>query len=61
MAGNMSAAAELMHLAGHSSPTVAMRYQHATMERDRAIAERMAKARRAAVSEAEDLAPVASI
>jgi hypothetical protein len=26
---------------GHSPPTAALRYQHATEERDRAIAERM--------------------
>lgn len=40
--------AELMHLAGHSSPTVAIRYQHSTLERDRAIAERLGARRRAA-------------
>jgi len=33
--------AELMHRLGHRTPTVAMRYQHATTERDRAIAERL--------------------
>ena len=31
--------AELMHRAGHSSPTVAMRYQHATQDRDKALAD----------------------
>lgn len=44
--------AELMHLAGHTTPTVAMRYQHATVERDRAIADRLAQMRRAAAEDA---------
>jgi integrase len=30
--------AELMHRAGHASPAAALRYQHATKERDRALA-----------------------
>ena len=29
--------AELMRRAGHASPNAAMRYQHATLERDRAL------------------------
>ena len=33
--------AELMQRLGHRTPTVAMRYQHATLERDQAIAERL--------------------
>lgn len=33
--------AETMHRLGHSTTGAAMRYQHATMDRDRAIAERM--------------------
>jgi Phage integrase family len=32
---------ELMARLGHSSPATALRYQHATAERDRAIADRM--------------------
>lgn len=32
---------ELMHRLGHTDPAVAMRYQHATAERDRAIADRL--------------------
>jgi len=32
---------ELMARMGHSSPAAALRYQHATRERDRAIADRM--------------------
>jgi len=44
--------AELMHLAGHSTATVAMRYQHATVERDRAIADRLAQVRRTASGDA---------
>jgi integrase len=34
--------AELMHRAGHSSPAAALRYQHATQDRDRAIADALA-------------------
>lgn len=33
---------ELMHRAGHKSPTAALRYQHATRERDRALAAALA-------------------
>ena len=33
--------AELMHRAGHKSPVAALRYQHASQERDRAIAQRL--------------------
>lgn len=33
---------ELMEIAGHSSPDIAMRYQHSTGTRQRAIADRMA-------------------
>lgn len=33
---------ELMDIAGHRSPDIAMRYQHSTGERQRAIADRMA-------------------
>jgi hypothetical protein len=35
--------AELMHRAGHASPHAATLYQHATRDRDHAIAEAMAK------------------
>lgn len=41
--------AELMHRLGHRTPTVAMRYQHATAERDQAIADRLGALRRAAL------------
>ncbi len=34
--------AELMHRAGHKSATAAMRYQHATADRDRALADALA-------------------
>jgi integrase len=34
--------AELMNRAGHASPDVALRYQHATAQRDRALADAMA-------------------
>ena len=33
--------AELMHRLGHTTPAAAMRYQHASAERDRQIAHRM--------------------
>jgi len=35
--------AELMARMGHASPVAALRYQHATEERDRAIAEALSK------------------
>ena len=53
--------AETMHLTGHSSPTIAMRYQHTTMDQDKAIADRMGVAHRAAIATTEDLPNVASI
>jgi integrase len=34
--------AELMHRAGHASPAAALRYQHATVERDRVLAKALA-------------------
>jgi integrase len=40
--------AELQHLAGHTTPAVAMRYQHATIERDRANADKLDTLMRAA-------------
>jgi integrase len=38
---------ELMSRLGHTTPTVALRYQHATLERDRAIADRLGALMRA--------------
>jgi integrase len=35
--------AELMHRAGHASPNAALRYQHATKDRDRVLAEALAE------------------
>ncbi len=35
--------AELMHRAGHSSPAAALRYQHATRERDKVLAQALAE------------------
>ncbi len=35
--------AELMKRGGHASPTAALRYQHATMDRDRALANALAE------------------
>jgi hypothetical protein len=56
--------AELMFRAGHKSFASAMRYQHASADRDRMIAERMAeaaKSARVASTEAEALADVVSL
>jgi hypothetical protein len=36
-----ASAAEIMRRGGHASPTVAMRYQHATADRDRMLADRL--------------------
>ena len=40
---------------GHRTPTVAMRYQHATAERDQAIASRLGPLMRVAVTEEQPL------
>lgn len=57
MAQEGATAAELMHRGGHSSLEMALRYQHATVERDRALAARMSrrvrKARKRARRDAE--------
>jgi integrase len=54
--------AELMHMAGHKTHASAMRYQHASAERDRMIADRMNTARRKARDEkTEALADVVSL
>jgi integrase len=44
---------ELMARLGHTTPTVAMRYQHATAERDQAIADRLGALMRAVEVEPE--------
>jgi len=42
MAGEEGASlAELMHRLGHSTPAMAMRYQHSRLERDRALGQRL--------------------
>ena len=42
MAGEEGASmAELMHRLGHSTPSMAMRYQHSRLERDRALSDRL--------------------
>jgi hypothetical protein len=43
--------AELMRRAGHASQTAAMRYQHATDDRDRALAHALAELAGQAVGE----------
>lgn len=40
-AGTGATTAELMHRAGHASPDAALRYQHATLERDRTLATKL--------------------
>ncbi len=42
---------EIMERLGHSTPTVALRYQHATAERDQAIAQRLGALMRTAATE----------
>ena len=49
---------ELMVRLGHTTPTVAMRYQHATQERDRAIADKLGALMRAAAPEEPSAAVV---
>ena len=54
---------ELMYRLGHASPQAALRYQHATRERDTAIADAMGVMMRAAQSdptEADDSAAEAN-
>lgn len=46
--------AELMHRAGHASPAAALRYQHATADRDRALADALA-----ALAPVADVVPLA--
>lgn len=53
--------AELMSRLGHSTAAVAMRYQHATAERDRAIADRLGELMRAAESAGDERAAVVPI
>jgi len=45
--------AELMVRLGHATPTVALRYQHALLERDREIAERLGAMMRAAQNQTD--------
>lgn len=48
--------AELMHRGGHASPTAAMRYQHATRDRDSALAQALA-----GMAVPAEIAPLADI
>jgi integrase len=48
--------ADLMHLAGHSDPAVALRSQHAEIDRDQAIADKLG-----AIMQAADDAPAPSV
>ncbi len=52
---------ELMARLGHTTPQVALRYQHATAERDQAIADRLGALMRAAAAAADDRVAVTSI
>jgi len=46
--------AELMKRLGHTTPNMAMRYQHATQERDQAIADRLGALMHAAELQRDD-------
>jgi integrase len=48
---------ELMSRLGHTTPTVALRYQHATFERDQAIAAKLGALLRAADATTDDETP----
>lgn len=49
LAGQQGASiAELMHRLGHTTPAMAMLYQHSTRERDREIARRLSRFAQAA-------------
>jgi integrase len=50
---------ELMTRLGHTTPTVALRYQHATLERDQAIAERLGALMRSVETAKPD--PIATV
>ena len=52
---------EVMERLGHSTPAVALRYQHATAQRDQAIAERLGTLMRAAAEPPEPVADIVSI
>lgn len=53
--------AELMLRLGHRTPTVAMRYQHATVDRDRAIADKLDALMRAVETELDPAAEVVQV
>ncbi len=53
-AASGASVAELMHRGGHASPAAALRYQHATADRDRAIADALA-----ALAEPSEVTPMA--
>ena len=52
---------ELMARLGHTTPNMAMRYQHATQERDQAIAARLNALMQSAESEHDDRAEIRSL
>jgi integrase len=52
---------ELMARLGHTTPNMAMRYQHATQERDQAIAARLNALMQSAESEHDDRAEIKSL
>jgi integrase len=53
--------AELMARLGHTTPNMAMRYQHATQERDRAISERLGTLMRAAELQLDNRTEIRSL
>ena len=52
---------ELMHRLGHKPPTAAMRYQHATSERHREVADRLGALLQPGAVEPEPVADVVNI
>src|ERR1039458_8219029 len=52
---------ELMHRLGHKTPTAAMRYQHASSERHREVADRLGALLRPGAVELEPVAEVIDI
>ena len=57
MAGEAGASmAELMHRLGHSTPSMAMRYQHSRLDRDRALGDRLSARAEAASAQSGSMA-----
>jgi len=57
-AASGASVAELMRRGGHANPTAAIRYQHATEDRDRAIADALAELANGEVRRLNDMSPL---